>query len=165
MNTTPAQQRRYRRPKTQPEMTQTVVFKYNQDLSTSQISREVNIPRTTVNGIIKLFIDKCRILPKNRGGNRRPKLSEENKFYLKNQVDVNPVLTLKSVVEKLSYYIQVSVDDNTVDRCLKDFHFTVKQIVTVPLRRNTAEIIEKLFYTLKSFRSPCLRWKIKTFFF
>ncbi|KAF7685027.1 hypothetical protein CDIK_4224 [Cucumispora dikerogammari] len=100
MNTTPTQQRRSRRPKIQAEMRQTVVFKYNQGLSTSQISREVNFPRPTVNGIIKLFISEGRILPKNREGNRRTKLSEEDKFYIRNLVDVNSALTLKDVVEK-----------------------------------------------------------------
>ncbi|KAF7689858.1 hypothetical protein CDIK_2816 [Cucumispora dikerogammari] len=132
-------------------MRQIVVFKYNQGLSTSQISREENLPRPTVNGIIKLFISEGKILPKNRGGSRRTKPSEENKFYIRNLVDVNPTLTLKAVVEKLSHDRQVSVGDNAVDCCLKDFHYTLKQIVAVPLRRDTAETIEKRFLYAEEF--------------
>ena len=81
----------------------------------SQISREVNLPKPTVNGIIKLFTREGRILPKKRGGNRRTILSLEDKSYIRELVDANPALTLKDIVEKISEERQVTVDDNTVD--------------------------------------------------
>ncbi|KAF7685173.1 hypothetical protein CDIK_4078 [Cucumispora dikerogammari] len=103
MNTTPTQQRQSRGPKIQAEIRQNVIFKYNQNLSTSHKLKEVKLLRPTVNGITKHLISESRILPKNRGGNRKTKLSEEDKFYIRNLVDVNPALTLKAVLEKLSY--------------------------------------------------------------
>ena len=151
MNTTPTRQRRSRRSKIQAETRQAVVFKYNQGLSVPQISREVSLPRLTVNEIIKLFTREGRILPKKRGGNRRTILSLEDKSYIRELVDANPALTLKDIIEKISRERQVTVDVNTVDRCLKDFHYTLKQLVLVPLRRNTLETIKKRFLYAEEF--------------
>ncbi|KAF7682982.1 hypothetical protein CDIK_4464, partial [Cucumispora dikerogammari] len=101
--------------------------------------------------IIKLFTREGRILPKKRGGNRRTILSLEDKSYIRELVDANPALTLKDIIEKISGERQVTVDVNTVDRCLKDFHYTLKQLVLVPLRRNTLETIKKRFLYAEEF--------------
>jgi hypothetical protein len=45
----------------------------------------------------------------------------------------------------------ISVDDNTVDRCLQGFHYTLKQLITIPEGRNSLDTIESRFFYAEEF--------------
>ncbi|KAF7696428.1 hypothetical protein CDIK_1893, partial [Cucumispora dikerogammari] len=136
---------RKRKSKISTETRQLVIFKYNQGLSASRISSDLGLPRSTIHEIIKLFHTEGRILTKKRGGDYRTKLSEENKLYIRGLVDNDPTLTLRAIVEQLFSEKNIRVDDNTVARCLSGFHYTLKQLISIPDRRNSTDTIEKRF--------------------
>ena len=52
-------------------------------------------------------------------------------------------MTLKQIVKKTNVLINKQVSISTIDRCLKKFHFTLKNIVLSPEKRNDPITIDK----------------------
>ncbi|KAF7690771.1 hypothetical protein CDIK_2648, partial [Cucumispora dikerogammari] len=88
--------------------------------------------RSTVNRIIKLFRETGKTESNKRGGNRRTILNINQKAYIRYLVDANPSITLNAIVLKIQETFQPTIDDNIVDRCLKQFHYSLKQLVVLP---------------------------------
>jgi hypothetical protein len=66
-------------------------------------------------------------------------------------VNENPTITLKSLVNKLRDENRIGVNKNTIDRCLKNFHYTLKNLVVISERRNTESTIQKRFEYFNDF--------------
>lgn len=78
-----------------------------------------------------------------RGGDRRSILNEEKKEQIKNWVDNDPTITLKSLEKKIREKYGLIVYDNTIDRCLKNYHYSLKQLTVIPDTRNSVNTISK----------------------
>ena len=66
-------------------------------------------------------------------------------LYIRDLVDANLSITLDAIVLKIQKTFQLTIDDNIVDRCLKQFHYSLKQLVFLPERRNCKNTIETRF--------------------
>lgn len=144
---------------------QKIISKFTRGLSKKVIATEMLIPVSTVGSVINLFVKEGRFIAKKRGGDRRTKLSEEQKNVVREIVDNDPTITLKSIVEKLRTENNICVDDNTVDRCLKQFHYTLKNLVVIPERRNSDLTIQKRFEYAQSFNQLCITVEDKNLVF
>jgi ribosomal protein S21 len=60
---------------------------------------------------------------------------------------------------------EVRVDDNTIDRCLKNFHFTLTQVTLVPERRNCERTINLREVYASDFNSYFLNYDDKNLIF
>jgi transposase len=56
-------------------------------------------------------------------------------------VDGDATLKLKDIVSKVFENFNKRVSISTVDRVLKQFHYSIKNLVTIPVQRNTPEAI------------------------
>jgi transposase len=101
----------------------------------------------TVNSIIKKYFKTGNINKENRGGDRRSKLSTEIKEQLIAHVDLECTLTLDDLTTWVLNRFGIVVSKSTIDRSLKDFHYTLKRVTVVPERRNCeATIAERVVY-------------------
>jgi len=102
----------------------------------------LNLKRTTINSIIKVYRETSRIHKLIRGGSKNCILNEEEKIWVKDLVDQNCSITLHSLKKKVHEMFQKSVSCSTLFNYLKDFHYTLKRISVIPEKRNNLETIE-----------------------
>ncbi len=113
------------------------------------IARMMNLPRTTVSTVVSKFRNTGSIDRGNRGGDRRTKLSDEQKENVRTWVNEDATLTLEQLASKVQQEYSLSVSYSTINRCLNNFHYTLKTGVVVPERRNVeATIEERLSYAI-----------------
>jgi transposase len=106
------------------------------------ISRILSLSRTTVSSIVSKFYSTGEAEAKTRGGDRRGKLTIDQENILCSWVDQNCLLTLKDIKKRLVDEFGSIVSVSTVDRCSKSFHYTIKNVLPVPVPRNTERTIE-----------------------
>ncbi|TBU10098.1 hypothetical protein CWI38_2024p0010 [Hamiltosporidium tvaerminnensis] len=73
---------------------------------------------------------------------RRSNLTLEIKESLQTYVDLECTKTLYELAEWVKSKFNVDVSTSTIDRALREFHYTIKRVTVVPGRRNTLSIIE-----------------------
>ncbi|ORD96291.1 hypothetical protein HERIO_1774 [Hepatospora eriocheir] len=100
------------------------------------------MPYQTVNSIVKRYNTSGKVLLQSRGGDRRSKLSLDIKEAILAWVDDEPILKLKDLRIKVIETYEIDVSISTIDRCLRQFHYTLKRITLVPERRNSQSTIE-----------------------
>ncbi|TBU10108.1 DDE-like endonuclease, partial [Hamiltosporidium tvaerminnensis] len=115
-------------------------------------SHDKNLPLTTIPSLRKQMVsinERERIIEKNirrlfykRGGDGRSKLTLEIKESLQTYVDLKYTKTLYELAEWVKCTFNVDVSTSTIDRALKEFHYTLKRVKLVPERRNTLSTIE-----------------------
>ena len=80
--------------------------------------------------------------PLTRGGDRRSLLSQEMKNQLLQYVDNNCTLTLQEMATWIFDEFQVNVSKSTIDRALREFHYTLKMTTLIAESRNYDTAIE-----------------------
>jgi transposase len=118
-----------------------IVQYHLEGIKTQAISELVCFPRATISAVITTYKQSGRINILSRGCDKRTLVSEEQKIAVKTWVDENLTSTLKNLVQKFNSIYNMVVDDNTIDRCSKNFHYSLKQITLVPERRNCERTI------------------------
>lgn len=108
-----------------------------------KISEILNLNRSTVYRIIKIYNTENRIIKKQRGGIRNKKLTEEQKNIVRNWVDENCSITLKKLCTKIEDNFNISVSHMTVERCLRDFQYSLKRVHLLPIQRNNENAINQ----------------------
>ena len=83
-----------------------------------------------------MYCTTGRIQRKKCGGNRSEVLNEEIKTSIKNWVDENCTISLKSLTEKVTVKYGLTVCENTINRALEGFYYSIKQTSLIPTRRN-----------------------------
>lgn len=106
----------------------------------------------TVNSIIKKYLRTGNINKEKRGGDRRSKLSSEIKEQLIAHVDLECTLTLDNLSDWVLNRFGLLVSKSTIDRALKDFHYTLKRVTIVPERRNCETTVEERAVYAANFR-------------
>ena len=124
-----------------------ICYSYEQGLSTNDISLFLNIKKTTVHEIIKLFIKTGNVIAKKRGSSANAKLNEQQKIQIKNWVEEDVTISLKNICQKILDNYGIVISKSTVARILDSFHFSLKRIHTVPEKRNDPNtILQRLEY-------------------
>lgn len=119
----------------------------------STIGRILGLPRTTVGTIVSKYFANGNIEAKLKGGNHRGKLSTSQKETIKQWVDENCLLTLKDLVTRVKDQFKINVSRSCVDRCLRNFHYTIKNVLPVPVARNSERTIQMRYEYSQSFRN------------
>lgn len=93
-------------------------------------------------GFLKEVFQKRRSLSK-KGGDRRSKLNDDHKSFIRDLVDNDCTITLEAIARKLRESHAISVTKQTVSNCLGSFHYSLKRIAIVPEARNSDEVLTK----------------------
>lgn len=135
---------RPRRSYNRPSLVQrrAAIDRFWQGDSAAEISRQTQIPRSTVNHIIQRFEDDGEVGPQRRGGPRRPpSLSTEQKRFLQDLFDDEIVPTLEEAKEKLvsQYPCASSVSRSTISRAIPRNGYTITRCYLESQDRNSPE--------------------------
>jgi transposase len=131
------------RKKTSDEDRSRIIEAYSNQQKTATIAQILGINRSTVNGVIKIYQKENRITGKKRGGVQTKKLTEGHQDQIRRWVDEDCSLTLRQLKTRCLDQLQVSVSETTINRCLYAFHYSVKRVHLLPVRRNIEETIEQ----------------------
>ena len=111
--------------------------------SQAQAARDLNIPKSTVNNIVKAYNQNERTSKLKKGGSRNTTLTDNLKERLLKLIDDDCTITLQSMIEKLN----LSVHRSTVWRWLKALNISFKMTRSIPEKRNCSEVkLERICY-------------------
>ena len=118
-----------------------------------KIASALNLKRTTIFGIIKKFITFDKI-ESDRAKNKRPaKITEEQKNLVRTWVDEDCSISLKALTLKFANTFHITISKSTIDRILYNFHYSIKRVNLLPIRRNSEDnIITKKDYAIDFIR-------------
>ena len=119
-----------------------IVAKTLEGHSVPAISSMYQINYQIVNSIIKQYLKTGLIFAEKRGGDRRSKLTLEVNKSLLAYVDLECTKTLHEMAEWVKSTFNIEVSNSTVDRALREFHYTLKRVTLVPERRNSVSTVE-----------------------
>ena len=103
-----------------------IIDLYNTGHNPGYISNLMNKKRTTVSSIIRKFISTGEIFASSRGGDRRSKLNQEHKNTIRSWIDKDCLMTLKEISERFIATYNFSISMSSINRCPKNFHYTLK---------------------------------------
>ena len=113
-----------------------IIEKSPSEISVKDISSLLGIKYSTIWAIVKQFNTTGSAIPKKRGGDKRSKLTYQFAEKQSTIMDQKCLLKLSDIVARIQREFNISVSKNTVERVLKEFHYTMKSVVTVPGKRN-----------------------------
>ena len=134
-------------------------------ISNTQIAKDFGLPRTTVVSIVTAHSKTGRIEASKRGGDFSSKLSLEHKTHIRNWVDEDATVTLKALSNKILDKFGIKVSLSTINRCLKEFHYSLKSLTIVPERKNAESTLEQRFLYAQTFNTKMLQTDDKNFIF
>ncbi|TBU10591.1 DDE-like endonuclease, partial [Hamiltosporidium tvaerminnensis] len=120
-----------------------IIEKTLEGYSMSAISSNYRINYQTAKSIVRRYLKTGLEFVEKRGGDRRSKLTLEIKESLQTYGNFEQWV-------KCTFYVDVST--STIDRALREFHYTLKRVTLVPERRNTLSTIELRTNYATSFR-------------
>ena len=122
-----------------------IAAKVDAGISTKNIAESLEINYQTVNEIIKSYLKTGTVDPKPRGGDKRSILSIEQKEEVLSWVDNDCHLTLKNITSKVRSKFGITVSKSTIDCCLRMYHYSLKKVSIVSVRRNVDATINERF--------------------
>jgi len=120
-----------------------IIEKSLQGNSVRGIANVMELPKSTINRIIKQWRDLGTYISRPKGGDMKSKLNDNNKVLIRSWIDDNPLLTLKELKVKVDEELNINVSLSTINRCIAGFHYSVKAIVKVPERRNCDSTLDQ----------------------
>jgi transposase len=126
------------------EVRKLIIHTINSGEDQSVVAKMFKVKPTTVRAIYSTF-KKTGLCQKKKVGNRKSILSDSQKEEICNWVDEDCTLTLKQLVAKCLTEINISLSKSTVKRALKHFHYSFKRFSSVPIARNTPQVIEQRY--------------------
>lgn len=106
---------------------QAIIEMHLQKMTIKQIEGETNLPKTTIASIINVFKTEFRIEAKNKGGDLRSTVSQDEKDIIHDIVYTNCSLTLNQYLKRISS-VGIKITKSALQRILKSFYFTITPI-------------------------------------
>lgn len=121
---------------------QLIIRKFEDNKGPKQISQELEIKCKTVTSIINVYKNTGRIdkLKSRRGPIKR--LNNEYTNFIKEKIDNDCSITLKTLKENLFTEKNIVVSLTTINNAITDFNYSFKRCQLIPVARNTDSAIE-----------------------
>lgn len=142
-----------------------IINMYDNGDTVTTIAHHLQRPRSTVVSIVHKILQTKSIEKQLRGGIRKKKLSDVQRYSICRWVDTNCCITLEKLKRKLFKKFNVKCCTKTVERALKDFHYTLKRTSIYPEKRNNNETIIKRERYVYEYRNILLKYKHEQIFF
>ncbi|TBT98125.1 hypothetical protein CWI36_2528p0010, partial [Hamiltosporidium magnivora] len=104
-----------------------IIEKTLEGYSMSAIASIYRINYQTVNSIVRRYLKTGLVFVEKRCGDRRSKLTLEIKKSLQTYVDLECTKTQYELAEWVRCTFNVGVSTSTIDRTLREFHYTLKR--------------------------------------
>ena len=115
--------------------------------------------------ILKRYANTGNTQAARKGGDQKLKLSETQKSVITQWVDDDCLLTLNQLRAKVADMYNIQVSNSCIDRVLRNFHYTIKKVDTIPNARNRSSKIEQRFKYSICFRDFEQEIPIENFIF
>ena len=138
---------------------------YDEGNNISYIGQITGVKRTTVHMILKRYANTSDTQAARKGGDQKSKLSETQKSVITQWVDDDCLLTLNQLSAKVADVYNIQVSNSCIDRVLRNFHYTIKKVDTIPDARNRSSTIEQRFEYAICFRDLKQEIPIENFIF
>jgi len=127
------------------------------------LARHYNVSYSTIDRIWKKFNNTGDYKSASKGGNRKKIFTEDHIVYIRELIDENCLLSLRSIQESLLAVCEVDVSIPTIYRVIGAFNYTFKRVVPRPISGET----EEMWLGRKTFSTWLLRQQHdgKTIFF
>eukprot|EP00124_Ichthyophonus_hoferi_P000716 Ihof_evm15s28 gene=Ihof_evmTU15s28 len=122
-----------------------------QGISVKDIAEALNLHYQTVYKIVQKF-NEFGTIATARGGDRRSKLSADQKLQVLGWINNNCLLRLSDLTTMVQNKLSIKVSASAIERILLPFHYTVKNLESVLEITNDATTIEKRFHYAIRFR-------------
>jgi transposase len=119
-----------------------IIVSYLAGTNVATISSVLGIGRTSIYGIINTYKNENRTTRKKRGGPVTRKINEEQADQIRGWVDNDCSLSLAKLQVMCEQNLGLQVSTKTIDRCLRAFHYTLKRVHFLTVRRNTPDAID-----------------------
>ena len=129
-----------------------IVTKCLEGCSVKTISVVLSLNYHTVHCIVSKFLKYGNTDRKKTGGNRKPIFTPELKEALLRKVDAHCTTTLKQLKEWLKMEHSVEVSITTINRTLKNFHYSLKNVTTVPEKKYCTTTLGKRYQYAQDFK-------------
>lgn len=128
------------------EIREIIINKLNSGLSIKTVAEMYGQKPNTITKLYKKY-EKTGMTKKQNCGHRNKILSDIHIENICDWLQIDCTLTLKQLQTKiLTNFPEITkISLTTIDRALKEFHFSFKRITFVPEARNTPETIQKRF--------------------
>ena len=109
---------------------------YPVNILAAEISKILSVNNKSVWRILKRFNSTGEIGVKKRGGDLQSKPSADQKNKILLWVDPDCLMCISDLINKVYKHFLIRVSSSTIQHVLKDFHYKMKSVVSVPERRN-----------------------------
>lgn len=124
------------------EIRELIIKRMDSGFTAKEVGEQFQILPNTVRKIYKTY-QRTNVLKKRNAGHRKQKLTVLQKEIICDYVDLDCTVTLKQLKEKCNtQWPDLEISLSTINRALKEFHYSVKRITYIPERRNSPEIIQ-----------------------
>lgn len=123
-----------------------ICINYDSGKSISELSQIYDVKESTIRSICKRFDSTGSTEPSSKGGDHRSRLSEDQKSRIIQWVDEDATISLLSLKKKVFETYNLTISISTIDRILKNFHYTLKNSTIVPNSRNTERTVELRYH-------------------
>ena len=100
------------------------------------------VKESTIRSIVKKYDLIGNIAASNKGGDYKSVLTDLQKEQIIKWVDENAAIKLSKLKEKVFEEYNLNVSISTIDRALRNFHYTLKDSTIIPDSRNSERTIE-----------------------
>ena len=102
----------------------------------AEISRMLSVNYKSVWRILKRFNSTGEVEVKKWGGDLRSKLTADQKNKILLWVDQDCLMRISDFITNVYEHFSIRVSNSTIQCILKDFHYTIKSVVSVPEKKN-----------------------------
>ena len=138
---------------------------YDEGNNISYIGQITGVKRTTVHMILKRYANTGDTEAARKGGDQKLKLSETQKNVITQWVDDACLLTLNQLRAKVADVYNIQVSNSCIDGVLRNFHYAIKKVDTIPDARNRSSTIKQRFEYSIRFRDLEQEIPVENFIF
>ena len=89
-----------------------------------------------------MFLIEQRTEEKKRSSANGKKITEETYLLIQSLIDKNATISLNKIKEKILNQLSINISKSTIDRQIKNFNYSLKQVSLIPERRNAISNID-----------------------
>ncbi len=123
---------------------------YRNNVSKAEISKNLEIPESTIRSVISRNLDNFNNYLEKKGGARNIKCTSQMREYFDELLSANCTRTIKSLQLSTLDKFGVKLSLSTIQRNIKAINFSLKQTSVLPGQRNSDQNIEARYaYSLR----------------
>ncbi len=123
---------------------------FDKKISKADIALTFNLKLTSVYAILTVFKKEGRVQKKLKGGPRRKLIGEDHKVFIKEAINNDCGITIRSWKEMLLSKFNINVFLSTISKYIEAFNFSFKKVSLDPIRRNDSiNIDDRAIYAQK----------------